>query len=159
MKTFQSRQDGGRRMIWTIPLAVAMVVGTATVAVSAFKTVLPDDRSAHSTTMTAGSGHGGTSASVPTAALRDFLADTRNQQAEQPVQIAAAAAVATHNGPSASNAAAQLRQMQSPNAPLVSAEPAADPIRPAARPVAVHRSENLSVRQRREKLWSAGLFR
>ena len=59
MKTFQSRQDGGRRMIWTIPLAVAMVVGTATVAVSAFKTVLPDDRSAHSTTMTAGSGHGG----------------------------------------------------------------------------------------------------
>lgn len=157
MKTFQSRQDGRRRMMWTVPLAVVMVVGTATVAVSALKTVLPDDRSAYSTSMTAGAGHGSSSASLPTAALRDFLADTRSQ-AEAPVQMASAAAVTGRSGPSGLDAAAQVKLYSQDGAPLVSAE-SGETVRPVVRPVVMNEADRVTVRQRLERLWSAGIFR
>jgi hypothetical protein len=162
MKTFQSRQDGRRRMMWTVPLAIVMVVGTATVAVSALKTVLPDDRSAHSTSMTAGAGHGSSSASLPTAALRDFLADTRSQAEAPvqmaPVQMASAAGVTGRSGPSGLDAAAQVKLYSQDGAPLVSAEPG-ETVRPVVRPVVMNEADRVTVRQRLERLWSAGIFR
>lgn len=144
-------------MMWTVPLAIVMVVGTATVAVSALKTVLPDDRSARSTSMTTGGGHGSTSASMPTAALRDFLADTRSQ-AEQPVQLASAAVVTAQPGPAASTVATQVRTYSQDGAALVSAE-TSEPIRPVVRPAVMSDAERITVRQRLERLWSAGIFR
>ena len=161
MKTFQSRQDGRRRMIWTIPLALTMVVGTATVAVSALKTVIPNDRQASTTSMTSGGGHGSSTASLATAALRDFLADTRNQQAAQPVQLAAAAPINTRSGPSADAAAAQVIRYSSPDAPLLSTERDIDPVRPSLRPATLSNTteEGGGVQERLKRLWSAGIFR
>lgn len=166
MKRVQSRQDGGRRMIWTIPLALVMIVGTGTVAFSALKTVLPDDRSAASTSMTASAGHGSTSASAPTAALRDFLAETRSQApavqapavtAAKPVQVATAAAIVGHNG---QTPAQQIKALSATgDKPLVSADRDITDVRPMVRPVSYTEAEQVTIRQRLERLWSAGIFR
>ena len=56
------------------------------------------------------------------------------------------------------DAAAQVKLYSQDGAPLVSAEPG-ETVRPVVRPVVMNEADRVTVRQRLERLWSAGIFR